>query len=185
MWCFAQTLARVLFPGTSHRHNYPASESSQSGSSHAFSPAVEPLHPCSFQGLSALITTHCRPSTPLAQSKCVALCNPPFEEGDGEVSSGRCTPCSQELFESPLTITTFGTGKDDPAADNAGMMLEIVRLCLPYVLVLCIHGSALPGRSVCYRALLTFVSEATLFALLALLFILKLLYHIMVCQCIA
>ena len=122
---FPQTLARVLFPGTPHQHSSPVLESSQSGSSHSFSSAVEPLCPTSFHGLSALITC-CRPSTPLAQRNFATLDNPQLEEEEGgTVSSGRATPCSQELFESPLA-TTSAPGEDDPVVDNAGMSLKIV-----------------------------------------------------------
>ena len=132
IWCnfCAQIQARVLFPGIPRQHQHskpPALESSQSGPSHSLSPAVGPLHPTSFQGLSALITC-CRPSTPLVQQSMTAHSNLPLEEGDGAVSSVRATtPCSQDLFASLLATTSSAAeNDDDPIVDSAGMLLETV-----------------------------------------------------------
>ena len=142
----------MLFPGTPHQHRHsmpPALESSQSGSSHSLRPAVGPLHPTSFQGLSALITC-CRPGTSLVQRSMTAHSDLPLEqEGDGAVSSGRATtPYSQDLFASPLaTFSSTAGNDDDPIVDSAGMFLEIVqnRAChVLYTVHACMAARALP-----------------------------------------
>ena len=68
------------------------------------------------------------------------------EEGDGAVSSERATtPCSQDLFASPLATTSSAAGNDDdPIADSAGMLLEIVQNCACHVLYT-VHAWAAPA----------------------------------------